>query len=64
MDRESVVGTAEAARIMGCHVHTIRDWVKRHKIKALPGFHFYVFDRKVIQSLPKPRIGRPRKDSR
>jgi hypothetical protein len=60
---QELVGTRQASRILECHNETIRRMVRSGRLKTLGGFHFFVFQRKLIESLPRAKVGRPRKGS-
>jgi len=61
-----VVTTKMAAAILGIHVESLRRKIRKGDLKPLPGSgrRFFIFDKEKIESMPLPRIGRPRKDSK
>jgi hypothetical protein len=60
----NVISTKVAATILGIHVESLRRKIRKGELKPLPGSgrRFFIFSRQKIESMPKPRIGRPPKD--
>ena len=56
-----ILNTAKAAQILNCHPQTIRELVRKGKLRRLQGMRVFLFDAKEVSMLPKIKRGRPKK---
>lgn len=59
---EGKFDSEDAARFLGVHRETVRVWVRLGLLKSVDSSRPLVFEKKVVMSFQRPKIGRPPKD--